>query len=516
MDIFLTKLRYDIRRMWDRRWLAAGIAWTTAAVLAGGILMIRDRYEASTKIYVDTQTALKPLMVGLAFQPDMDQQFRMLTRTLISTPNVELLYKNPQIGLKPPPPQKFDQAVEQMKQKIKVTPSGAGNLFGISYRDSDPQRAQRLVEALLTIFVESSAESKELGSKEAERFIEEQIKEYDGKLVEAENRLKEFKLRNFGVSGVKVGVGGVGVDHFTRVAALSDEVARLRLTLASAEQSRDALKRELKSENPQVMVAGGGYQLSELGVRLQTQRQLLDELLRRYTDDHPDVISARRTITQIERQQRAEAEARKSGDGEPPAASNNPVYQGLRISLANAEANVASLKSQLSVQQGRLEEIRSLASRMPQVEAELAQLNRDYEIVRKSYDQLVARREAASLGVKIDKSSHLADFRIVEPPRVAPMPVFPGRVVLAVLAMCASLAAGAGAVFALGRMRPTVDSVLSMHELSNRPVLGSISLLRSPEMRTKRQRDIYKFASVMVVFVALHAAWVLLIARHVV
>lgn len=515
MDIFLTMLRYDIRRMWDRRWMAAGIAWAIAIVMALGVFFVRDRYEATAKIYVDTQTVLKPLMAGLAFQPDIDQQVRMLAKTLISSPNVKLLFKDPNVGLEQPKPNNFDRAVEVMKEKIKVVPSG-GNLFAISYRDSDQDRARRLVAALVTIFVESNAQNKINSSKDASRFIEEQIKEYDAKLVESENRLKDFKLRNFGMSGVS---GGANQDYFARMASLSEDVSKLRLSLASAEQSRDALKRELASEDPQLppeSLPSAMAQPSELETRLQAQRRTLDELLRRYTDVHPDVISAKRVIAQIERQQREEAEAKGKKGGGRGSAATSPVYQKLRISLADAEANLASLRSQLGVQQGRLDEVRALASRMPQVEAEFAQLNRDYDIVRKNYEQLVSRREAASLGLKIDESSQLADFRSVEPPSVSPSPVFPGRVALAFLAMLISLAVAGVIVFLLGRVRPTVDSMLLMEELGNRPVLGSISLLRSPEQHAQRQRDIYKFASVMSVFVLLHVAWVGLIAKHVV
>ena len=125
-----------------------------------------------------------------------------------------------------------------------------------------------------------------------------------------------------------------------------------------------------------------------------------------------------------------------------------------------------------------------------------------------------ARREAASLGVKIDESSHLADFRIVEPPRVSPTPVFPSRKVLGILSMFAALAIAVAAVFGLGRMKPTVDSLVSMHEISDRPVLGSVSLLRGPEHQAQRRRDVFRFASVMGLFVVVHVVWVAMIAWY--
>jgi polysaccharide chain length determinant protein (PEP-CTERM system associated) len=517
MDNFLTMLQYDIRRMWDRRWLAAGIAWAAAVVLGLLVFTIRDRYEASARVYVDTQKAIRPLMKDLAFQPDIDQQVRMLAKTLISRANVEALFRDPVIGLDVPDTSKYDRAVEAMKDKIKVVPGGAGNMYAISYRDSDPARSQRLVEALVAIFVKTGSEGKSDDSKRASLFIEEQIKDYDTKLVDAENRLKEFKLRNFGVTGVTT---GANQDHFSRLASLSDDVAKLRLSLASAEQSRDALKRELKSEDPQLppgaLQGVVAAQPSDLELRLQAQRRSLDELLRRYTENHPDVVSAKRVIAQIERQQREEAgvKVKPGADGKGSAATN-PVYQRLRISLAEAEANLASLRSQLGVQQGRLDQVRALASRMPQVEAEFAQLNRDYEVVRKNYEQLVSRREAASLGVKIDESSELTDFRIIDPPRVSPTPVFPGRRALAVIAMLVSLIGAGAAVFGLGRMKPTVDSVEAMHELCGRPVLGAVSLLRSPEQRTQRWRDIYQFSGVMGIFLLLHVGWLTMISLRI-
>lgn len=513
MDTFLTMMRYDVRRMWDRRWLVASIAWALALLFGVLLLFVRDRYEASARIYVDTQTVLKPLMAGLAFQPDIDQQVRMLARTLISRPNVERLYENQKIGLERPAPARYDLAVERLKDAIKVTPSGGGNLFTISYRDDDAGRAQRLVEALVAVFVSSSEDTKQRDSTEARRFIEEQIKDYEAKLVQAENRLKEFKLQNFGVTGV------ANQDHFTRLATLSDEVAKLKLELSSAQQSRDALKRELAAEDPQLppesMPSNMALAPSELEQRLQAQYRNLDDLLRRYTEDHPDVLSARRMIASMERQIKEEQQAAGKGAGRGRgSAATNPVYQRLRVSLAEAEANIASLRSQLSVQQGRLEQVRALASRMPQVEADLSQLNRDYDIVRKNYDQLVSRREAASLGVKIDQSSHLADFRIVEPPRVAPKPVFPSRKVLAVLAMFLSLGLAGAAVFGLGRLKPTVDSLTQMHQLGGRPLLGAVSLLRGTEQREQRRRDIYRFAGVMGVFVVAHVVWVAMIAWY--
>ena len=266
------------------------------------------------------------------------------------------------------------------------------------------------------------------------------------------------------------------------MSTLSDEVNKLKADLDAAEKSRDAYRHELAAEDPQLPIEVVPSPLptiaSEVETRLDGQRKQLDELLRRYTDEHPDVISARRLIAQLEGQKKREAEARIVADGNRPRglAATSPVYQRIRVALAETEAQVASLRSHLSAQQTRLDQIRSMAGRIPQVEAELAQLNRDYDVIRKNYEGLVARRESASLGLKLDESSQLADFRVVEPPRVTPSPVFPSRLHLAIASVALALAAGLLVPLVMDYLRPTVDDADSLRRLTGRPVLGTVSL----------------------------------------
>ncbi|HWP20757.1 MAG TPA: XrtA system polysaccharide chain length determinant [Burkholderiaceae bacterium] len=501
-------IRAVLRGTWRRRWVGLAAASLVALLGIAGVALIEDRYEATSRVYVDTQSVLKPLMAGLAFQPDIDQQVRMLARTLISRPNVERLMDAPDIALAPADPRKREKAVMRLMEKIKVTPSGGGNLYTVSYRDTDPERARRLVESLVNLFMESSIGTKTRDSLEASRFIDEQIAEYEQKLVEAENRLKDFKLRNFGVSGVS------NQDYFTRISELSDQVGRLRIELSAAEQSRDALRRELSSEDPQLplesLPVNGAIPVSEIDARLDAQRRQLDDLLRRYTEEHPDVVATRRTIAQIEEQKRRESLAK--GDGKGRGAATNPVFQRIRMSLADAEANVASLRTQLHAQQSRLDQTRALATRIPQVEAELAQLNRDYDVIRKNYEQLVARREAASLGVKIDQSSQLTDFRLVEPARVSPTPVFPNRKVLAVLSVLAAIGAGIATAFGLAQLSPSFDSERALRELSGRPVLGTVSLVLNNSMRVARRRALVGFSGAVGLFLVANAGWLAWVA----
>ena len=528
----LSQAKELLRELWRSRWLAVGVAWALSVVLGLGVLTVKDRYEASARIYIDTQSVLKPLMAGLAFQPDIEQQLRMLARTLISRPNIELLRASPEIGWDnkdDDDPKKREAEVEGLMKAIKMAPGGSGNIYAISYRDTDAQRAERLVAQLVKMFVNSGSDNKRRDSQDARNFIDEEIREHEAKLVLSENRLKDFKLKNFGVTGVS------SQDYFSRMSTLTEEVNRLRLETSAAEQSRDALKRELASESPQLPAQAAlgspgtpapsaAALVSEVEPRLEGARKQLDELLRRYTDEHPDVVSTRRIIAQLEAHKRQDLEAQRKalatalategpkGATAMAAAAANPVYQKLRISLAEAEASVASLRVRLGTQQARLTEIRALASRTPQIEAELSQLNRDYDIIRKNYDALVSRRESASLGLKIDQSSPLAEFRIIDPPRTAPAAVFPSRLSMALLGAVLAIGAGLGAALMRARLRPVINTPKALRELSGRPVLGSVSQLMNPQALRAQRTSAFALAGAAASLMLAQLAWVAWVA----
>jgi polysaccharide chain length determinant protein (PEP-CTERM system associated) len=512
-ESFIVKGHKTVRITWRRRWLALASMAVVAVGAAIAISMFHDRYQATARVYVNTQTVLKPLMESLTFQPDIDQQVSMLARTLISRPNVEKLVADPALHLTGGDAAERDRVVSKLMNDIKVIPAGAGNLYDVSYRGTEPERARQLVAATVGLFVDSGAGEKKRDSQEARSFIDGQIKSYEAKLVDAETRLKEFKVRNFGVTGVS------NQDYFGRVSALTDEVSKLRVDLSAAEQSRDTYRRALTSENPQLpldLAGSGAVAPGSIGARIEDQRRNLDELLRRYTDEHPDVVNARRVLAQLEaegRRRKAEDESR-ARSGEVVSAATSPIYQKLRISIAENDALAASLRSQLVAKQALLEGVRAQAGRQPQAEAELVQLNRDYDIIRKNYDLMVARRESAALGVKLDESSQLAEFKVVEPPRVLPTPVFPSQAHLAGIAVLLSLLAGFLAAIAADMIWPTFDDKESLRQFTGRPVLGTLSVLTTESGVARQRSGNIRFGLVLGLMVFAQLAWALVTALH--
>jgi polysaccharide chain length determinant protein (PEP-CTERM system associated) len=508
MNELAGKLALIGRGIWRNRWLAIAVMWALGLIGLGVSWFFPERFEAQAKVHVDTMTVLKPLMEGVTFQPDIDQQVKMLGKTLVSRPNVERIANDPTIGLlEAGQSSANEKLLDFLMKNIKVDQSGGNNLYAITFRDTDAQRARKVVDGFVRLFMTSGMDAKRRDSEEATRFIDEQIKEYEAKLADADTKVKEFKLHNMAVANANQ------QDYFNRITAIRDEISKTSIQLQSADHSREALRRELAKENPYLPgeAASSSSLTPDLDSRIETQKRQLDDLLRRYTEAHPDVFATRRTIKELEAERRRDllVKLQTQTTALPvTTAPTSPVYQRLRIELAQAEAMVASLQAQIGAYRVRQQEFQAIAEKIPQAEAELMQLTRGYEVVRKQYEQLVNRREAASLGAKMDRSSSMAEFRLVEPPRVSPMPVFPSKKHLAALLMLASIILGMAAAFTMTLVHPTVSSEKELRELSKRPVLGVLTVLPDPRRESVLRQERLRVLGVVGAFLFIQFVWI--------
>ena len=496
MDELIRNLSAQARGMWLKRWFGLVVAWLVGVIGALVVIMTPNKYEASARVYVDTQSVLKPLMSGLTVQPNVEQQIVILSRTLISRPNIERLIRMADLDIGVTSPSEREQLIDRLMKTLELRGGGRDNLFTVAFQDPDSQKAKRVVQALMTIFVESGLSDKGKDNQSAQKFLEEQIKAYAKKLEEAEVRVKDFKLKNMNV-GLDLGTR----DYFGRMSELSAQVNAARLELREAEMSRDALRRQIAGEEP-VLVPDSPEGLARMSVpdidaRIDVQKRALDAYLQRYTEAHPDVVGTKRIIEQLEEQKRRDLEERKKLPAAFAGSSGNPVWQQLKVSLGEAEAQVASLKARVSEFDGRMGQLRAAAQMMPEVEGEMMQLLRDHEVHKRNYDALVTRRESASLSGSMEASAGVADFRIIDPPSVTPRPVAPNRPLLAVIAVAAALLAGLAASFVMSQVRPVMFDTRDLGEVSALPVLGGVTRLQSRADLTQARRKLWVFLAAM-------------------
>ncbi len=518
MEDILRQLSVILRGMWLYRWWGLAAAWIVGPIAAATVYLLPDRYESSARVYVDTQSILKPLMSGLAVQPNVDQQINILSRTLISRPNVEKLIRMADLDLSVKSKEDREALIASVTKALEIRVAGRDNLYTLAYTDTDAERAKRVVQSLVSMFVESGLGDKRKDSDTARKFIEEQIKAYEQKLEEAENRLKEYKLRNLST------VGTGGRDYFSKMNETGEQLNQAKLALREAENSRDALKRQLTGEEPVLLPENPSsatlatVSVPELDGRIEALKKSLDGLLQRFTDQHPDVVGTRKQIENLEAQKVQEIQARRKaapsgGSGIASSINANPVFQQLKMSLAEAEANVASLRARVSEYESRVQSLSASSRMLPQIEAEFTQLNRDYDVNKRNYDALVARRESATMAVEMGATSGVADFRLIDPPTVPSKPAAPNRLLLMPAAGFAALLLGAAVSFLISQIRPTFSDTQVLREVTGLAVLGAVSMLGDPDRLRNLRRGKIVFLGGIGALVGLFSAmtvWLML------
>lgn len=495
MEETINQVLFLLKGVWKYRWHAVVAAWVLA--LAGWIRVytLDDNYQASARVFVDTQSILKPLMSGMTTLPNVEQQVSIMSRTLLSRPNVEKVMRMVDLDIKAKTPKENEELINDLMKEIKIVSTGRDDIYTISYNNPNPRIAKDVVQSLLTIFVEGSFGDKKNDSEKAILFLDDQIKNYEAKLVAAETALKEFKIKNSG----SLPQGG---DYGTQVQAAADQLNQARLDLREAEQARNAIQVQIMGNGTGATTASALVN-PELDGRIQALQKNLDTMRLQYTEQHPDIVSAKRLIKQLEAQKVEEAKNFKPGGDR--GANYSPMLQQLNVSLSTAEARVASMRARVDEFTARYDRLRTQSVKGPELETQMAQLNRDYQVNKENYQQMVSRREAARLSGDLTNTTDMVKFRVVDPPTVPLRPAGPDRLRLASLVFLGSLVAGIAFAMLLSQLRPTYLSQHGLRESTGLPILGSVSMNWTDHERAKRKRSFYAFGASLAILVTLYA-----------
>lgn len=502
------------RSLWRRRWWAAGVAWVFCLVGWTYVLTLPDTYQASARIYVDTDSMLRPLMRGIAVDSNILTQVDLIQRTLLSRPNLQRVSHMADLDLSARTPAETEEVMNELRQRTTVAGEGR-NLFTISYQGPSRDSATRVVQSLLTVFVESNLGNSRQDIDSAKSFIDDQLRSYTQQLDDQDKKIADFKAQNV---GYLPGDNNYG----TKLQAAKDDLTKTQAELDDDQQQRAVLAKQLESVprmvesiNAPGMGAGpplGGAPDTSLNssggpdpnARVAELEQKLRVLLETDTDQHPDVIHVKKLLAEAKQ---AAADAQKAADAAAATPASpiqgiktsapNPVYDQIQIQLVTLDTTIASLQSKLKREQAEVDKWQGLAKEVPEVAAQLQKLTRDYDVTKKAYDELLNRRESAKIGSDLETQTQTVQFRVVDPPAAPLKPVAPKRPLLLAVVLVGGLIAGGAFAFLLTQVDDAVLNVRQLKELVTLPVLGGISLVTTAEQKRQRMVGAVGFLAAM-------------------
>ena len=500
MEELISQLLSSLRGVWKYRWHGLLVMWLVAALGWIKVITMADDYQTSARVFVDTQTMLKPLLAGMTSVPNVEQQVSIMSRTLLSRPNVERVMRMVDLDLGATTPREHELQVDELMGKIKIGGTSTYDIYTISYNNRKPKMVRDVVQSLLTIFVEGSFKGKKGDSEKAVQFINDQIQTYEDKLVAAENLVKEFKIKNNGL------LPRQGSDYGSQLILSSDLLNTAKLELVEAEQGRHAIQAQVSGDAPLLDAEPDPSTIDnpDLDARIGAINRNLDALRLQYTERHPDIVAAVRLVHQLEARKVEESKTRAASAD--PGKNYSPMLQQLKVALAEADGKVAAIQARVQEYGVRNERLLAQSIAVPEVESQLAQLNRDYQINKDNYEKLIGRREAAKLSGDLSSNTELMTFKIIDPPTVPMMPVGPNRPLLFSAVLAGAVLAGLAAALLVSQIRPTYLSPAALRSGTGLTVLGTVAMHWTPAQLTRRRRHTYLFAGALMLLGLLYLA----------
>ena len=494
MQELLAQVMEYLLGIWRYRWVALSSAWIIS--IAGWVWVgqIPEEYLASARVYVDTNRVLKPLLRGLSVDPNTKQRIAILTRTMLSRPNLEKLIRMTDLDLEINSPIEKEKLLSELRHSIRLGAERRNSsLYRISFQHPDRKTAKLMVQSLLSIFVEGTLGEKREDTEGAQDFLEHQIAEYEKRLVAAETRLVEFKHKHLGDL-----TGSVNT-YYQRLQETKTKSKMAKLQLQEMENRRQELERQLEEEEgdsesllSDLMAdreGGASTILTSVDPRIEALQAKLDSLLLKYTEKHPEVQQLKWMIKELKIKREAELRRMAKSSGPSSELTENPVYQQVRAMLAETEARIAELRIRDQAYGNQLKMLEAKLETIPRVQAQLKQLNRDYSVLSRRYQQLIERRESVYISGEVEKKSENVKFKVIDPPFVPLKPTEPNKLLLNTGVFLGSLVAGLGIAFLLLLIKPVFVDPRSLARVTGLPVLGVISII---ETTAGKRKNLFK------------------------
>jgi polysaccharide chain length determinant protein (PEP-CTERM system associated) len=494
----ISEVLEQVQGSWRYRWWAVGATWLVCMLGWVYVYTIPDVYEASARVYVDTNSLLKPLMQGLTAQQNTMNEVQLVSTAVLTRPNLEKVARTTDLDLRTNSPAEFEELITALQQLIRVSGGGTDNIFTIRYEDYSREKARDVVAAVLDTFVEDAIGGQTDDAEITERALAGEIQDHEERLSAAEDSLAQFKKDNLGF------MPGESGDYYERLQTALAAVSTGQTRIRQLQERRDELSRQLDGEEPVFGImpsaSVGTAACSERG-RINDLQAQLAKMLVDFTEKHPRVVALNDQIAMLEERCATTGpntpvfETSEDGD----SLKVNPVYQNLRVQLSATDVELVEVRGQLKTHESAVAGLRRDVDKIAEVETQLKQLNRDYTVVQTRHQELLRRWEDLQAKKRLDPVTDNVQFRRIEPPFALADPVAPNRPLFLVAVLVFALGLGGAIAFGMNRLYPVYFSRRSIRKIAGLPVLGAISMLLEPAVVRRRRNAALAWAGTYVV-----------------
>lgn len=477
-----------------RRWLILGTTYITLAVALAILHILPNHYISEATIFA-VQPRVPERYVVPTTTYDLREALEVMVQEVLSRPR--LLSVIEELNLYPRQRKSADpdRLVQLVRNDVKIQPleqklgNGSVNAFTISFEANDPNLAQAVTRKLTTLFIEENLRTRADQAATTTGFLHEQLEEAKGTLQEQEQRLRDFKMQYLGELPEQQ------QSNLTILSGLETQLNNIMLSRTQTHQQRSYLQ-SLMTDNRR----------RDLN-RLEAEKAAL---LKMYTLQHPSVVQKEQ---EIHRQQTLVESAQVTGSSTQNASGaaedNATVLQLINQLQANA-LEIESLSQKEQKLRKEIDQYRVRVNLTPVREQQLAAMQRDYDLVRQHYGDLLKKEQESKLATNLEKRQEGQQFRLADPPNLPTRAASPKRLLMSLVALLGGGVIGTALAFVVELRNSSFLTEEEAVSLSL-PIVVGIPLFLTVAERQKRTWR--KHVEVYVGFILLSTA---LLAEYVV
>lgn len=464
----------DIKDYWQifvrRRWWVIIPAVLVFGIVSAISVNLPRVYKSDTVILVDAQTIPKEFVRG-SMDSDIANRLASISQDILSRTNLQKLID--QFGLyKDQPKLSPEDIIEQMRKDIvvemvedKTGDNRPLNGFKISYSGPDPKVVQSVTRQLGSQFIEGNLKFRQKAAEGTSSFLQDELNKSRDKLQAQEKALTDFKAKHMGAMPDQQAANLQMIGQFQSLLQTnSDALGRLQQEKTILESVTDTVgKKALPSP-----------ERARLQEQLNAKKAELSLAEQKYQPTHPDLI-------RIQQEEAAIEQHLKSLAAEQAADPDSTQAQSIKLRTLALNQEVKDRNARQTQIEQRIKLLQSKVDALPAIEAEGAELARDYGVTKEQYQTLLQKVNASTMAADVEHKAEGEQLRVVDPASLPTKPYKPNLILINALGLLGGLALGAG----LGAFQEFKDSAIySEADLSHYipvPILGTMSVVLNDE-----------------------------------
>ena len=433
------------------------------------------QYKASTLVLVSPQR-VPEAFVQATVTSKVEERLQSIAQEVMSRTRLEAIIGEFRLYEKEKKHLSREEVVELMKKNIKVelpTKKEEKGYFTISYISNDPAIATTVANRLASLFIEENLKIREQQAVGTTEFLANELQMSKEKLDQMETAVADYKRRFMGQlpeqRETNIKILEQLQNQYQRVGeslrAAQDRKLFIQKQMTDLEMPittppgmapKSPVQQELAAKSPPKPAAKEPADADdETSATYETQKEALtrnlEDLRSKYTENHPDVLVAKKKLAELEKKKNTDAF--KKEKVKEVAVKKDPRFRELQNQLTMTDLEIKrfqqeerSIAEQIGKYRGRIEQT-------PAREQDMASLMRQYQSIKDTYEKLSKKSQDAQQAENLEKRQKGEQFRVIDPARTPEKPFSPD--ILKILLI--SLGAGLGCGLALAYLREQMD-----------------------------------------------------------